>query len=77
MSAQTGIPKEKLLDALHKNEARKQAERDLDEAMKYLKKDEEGDEDDEAEEVAVAQPKKAPKPEAKDGFGNAPAASEK
>ena len=29
MSAQTGIPKEKLLDALHKNEARKQAEREM------------------------------------------------
>jgi len=39
MSAQTGIPKEKLLEALHKNEAKKTAERQMDEAMKYLKQD--------------------------------------
>ena len=67
MSAQTGIPKEKLLDALHKNEARKEAQREMEEAMKYLKKDEE-EEDDEAVEVGKpAAAPKAPKAEAKAG----------
>lgn len=36
MSHKMGIPKEKLLKALHKNEAHKQAERDVEDAMKYL-----------------------------------------
>jgi hypothetical protein len=43
-----GIPKEKLLKALHKSEAHKQAERDIDDAMKYLNsgENEDGEEDD-------------------------------
>ena len=36
MSHTMGIPKEKLLKALHKSEAHKQAERDIEDAMKYL-----------------------------------------
>jgi len=44
-----GIPKEKFLKAMHKNEAHKQAEREIEDAMKYLNSgqaDEDGDEDD-------------------------------
>ena len=44
MSHQMGIPVEKLLDALHKNEAKKAAQREIDDAMKYLG-NESGDEE--------------------------------
>ena len=51
MSHKMGIPQEKLLKAMHKNEAHKQAEKDIEEAMKYLKpekaEDEEAGADDE------------------------------
>jgi hypothetical protein len=43
-----GIPKEKLLKALHKSEAHKQAERDIDDAMKYLNSGEAEGSDDES-----------------------------
>lgn len=48
MSHTMGIPKEKLLKALHKSEAHKQAERDIEDAMKYLNsgENEDGEEDD-------------------------------
>lgn len=48
MSHTMGIPKEKLLKALHKSEAHKQAERDIDDAMKYLNSGEAEGSDDES-----------------------------